>query len=184
MANVEHSSLTGSALHEPKGVSTAGSGTIYLADGAGSGSWESSHAFASLGSSTTSSAVVSGSLSPIGFTPVSTELSDFTYLTSPNFRIRYDGSAGLTTQISLITTVTTSTGGGGSHSVELFLCKNGTKIQGAKVKTIVDSEDRNVSLQALTTLATNDYIEIKADGNGSFSLDSSNIHLSILGISK
>lgn len=41
MANVAHASLTGSELHEPKGADTAGLGTVYVADGAGSGSWNS-----------------------------------------------------------------------------------------------------------------------------------------------
>lgn len=41
MANVAHSTLTGSELHEPKGANTAGLGTVYVADGAGSGSWSS-----------------------------------------------------------------------------------------------------------------------------------------------
>ena len=35
----QHSSLTGAELHEPKGVASASSGTVYLADGLGSGSW-------------------------------------------------------------------------------------------------------------------------------------------------
>lgn len=39
MANVSHASLTGSNLHEPKGVASAALGTVYVADGAGSGSW-------------------------------------------------------------------------------------------------------------------------------------------------
>lgn len=39
MANVKHSTLTGSDLHEPKGISTASTGDIYIADGAGSGEW-------------------------------------------------------------------------------------------------------------------------------------------------
>lgn len=34
-----HSALTGSDLHEPKGVAAALSGEAYIADGAGSGSW-------------------------------------------------------------------------------------------------------------------------------------------------
>ena len=33
MANVNHSTLTGSFLHEPKGVAAAGSGTVYIANG-------------------------------------------------------------------------------------------------------------------------------------------------------
>jgi hypothetical protein len=39
MANVEHNTLTGAALHEPKGVAAASANTVYAADGAGSGSW-------------------------------------------------------------------------------------------------------------------------------------------------
>lgn len=37
----EHSALTGSELHEPKGVAAATAGQVYEADGAGSGSWTS-----------------------------------------------------------------------------------------------------------------------------------------------
>lgn len=36
---VAHASLTGANLHEPKGVATAAINTIYIADGAGSGTW-------------------------------------------------------------------------------------------------------------------------------------------------
>lgn len=39
MADVAHATLTGADLHEPKGVATAASGTVYISDGAGSGSW-------------------------------------------------------------------------------------------------------------------------------------------------
>jgi hypothetical protein len=39
MANVQHSALTGSDLHEPKGASTATSGTTYVSNGSGSGTW-------------------------------------------------------------------------------------------------------------------------------------------------
>jgi hypothetical protein len=35
----EHSTLTGSSLHEPKGAASATSGQVYVADGAGSGTW-------------------------------------------------------------------------------------------------------------------------------------------------
>lgn len=39
MTTSVHSTLTGSDLHESKGVSTALSGTVYVANGAGSGAW-------------------------------------------------------------------------------------------------------------------------------------------------
>lgn len=41
MANVAHSTLTGAELHEPKGADTAALGTVYVANGSGSGSWNS-----------------------------------------------------------------------------------------------------------------------------------------------
>jgi hypothetical protein len=34
-----HSALTGTDLHEPKGVAAAATGKVYLSNGAGSGSW-------------------------------------------------------------------------------------------------------------------------------------------------
>ena len=41
MANIAHASLTGAELHEPKGADAAAIGEVYVADGAGSGSWAS-----------------------------------------------------------------------------------------------------------------------------------------------
>lgn len=39
MTTVAHSTLTGSDLHEPKGAAAASSGTVYVANGSGSGVW-------------------------------------------------------------------------------------------------------------------------------------------------
>lgn len=39
MANVQHSTLSGADLHEPKGAATAAAGEVYVADGAASGAW-------------------------------------------------------------------------------------------------------------------------------------------------
>ena len=40
MANVQHSAITDPNIHEPKGVSSAAAGKVYVANGSGSGSWE------------------------------------------------------------------------------------------------------------------------------------------------
>jgi len=40
----EHNLLTGSQLHEPKGAESAPAGTVYVADGLGSGAWSSEDA--------------------------------------------------------------------------------------------------------------------------------------------
>ena len=37
--SVEHSTLTGSDLHEPKGAAAANADEVYIANGAGSGTW-------------------------------------------------------------------------------------------------------------------------------------------------
>lgn len=41
----EHNTLTGSSLHEPKGVASATSGQVYVADGASSGAWTTIQAY-------------------------------------------------------------------------------------------------------------------------------------------
>lgn len=40
MANKEHNTITDPEIHEPKGVSTATVGQVYVANGAGSGAWQ------------------------------------------------------------------------------------------------------------------------------------------------
>ena len=40
MADIEHAQLPDELLHEPKGASTAAAGTVYVADGAGSGAFQ------------------------------------------------------------------------------------------------------------------------------------------------
>lgn len=37
---MDHANIPEAGLHEPKGASTAAAGTVYVSDGAGSGSWE------------------------------------------------------------------------------------------------------------------------------------------------
>ena len=181
MANVEHSALTGSALHEPKGVAAAGAGAVYLATGGGSGTWVSSHSYASLGMN---GGGIPASSTPtfLSITPSGPELSGFTHLTSPNFRVRYDGVPGLTTQIHFNAAVTSiNQGGGSSLNAAIILYKNGVAIPGAKT-TIRDLGA--IHLQALITLATNDYIEIKSSNSGGGSATTSAMQLSILGMSK
>lgn len=39
MADIEHKNIADANLHEPKGVAGASSGTVYVADGLGSGAW-------------------------------------------------------------------------------------------------------------------------------------------------
>lgn len=43
-----HSTLSGADLHEPKGIESASAGTVYVANGSGSGNWLSTYAYGSL----------------------------------------------------------------------------------------------------------------------------------------
>ena len=40
MPDIQHKNMTDPDLHEPKGIATASSGDVYVADGAGSGVWQ------------------------------------------------------------------------------------------------------------------------------------------------
>lgn len=40
MTTIQHNTLSGAEIHEPKGIAGAADGTSYIADGLGSGSWE------------------------------------------------------------------------------------------------------------------------------------------------
>lgn len=40
MADIQHGSITDPYLHEPKGASTAGANTVYVANGSGTGVWK------------------------------------------------------------------------------------------------------------------------------------------------
>lgn len=71
MSTVSHATLTGVDLHEPKGASTAASGTVYIANGAGSGSWGS----------------VATSLNFVGM------IADFALPTAPTGWLECDGTA-------------------------------------------------------------------------------------------
>lgn len=46
--SIQHAAITDPDIHEPKGASTANSGEVYVADGAGSGVWTPSSRFAEL----------------------------------------------------------------------------------------------------------------------------------------
>tara|TARA_R100000084_G_scaffold108987_1_gene73404 strand:- start:23114 stop:23725 length:612 start_codon:yes stop_codon:yes gene_type:complete len=63
LPTIQHSVLSGSEIHEPKGVDTASANQVYVADGAGSGTWmsvaELHHGIADYNDTSTSSTPVS-----------------------------------------------------------------------------------------------------------------------------
>lgn len=185
MANVNHNTLTDPYLHEPKGASTASSGEIYIADGAGSGSWTQGHRHVgghltfSTGSpyahSTTNSDTV---LNPT-FTLV--DNNGFTGLSSPNARIRYDGTESISTALTATFSIQQSSGT--SRNVEIVFYKNGVALAGSRViATAASGEWNQITTAFNATLATNDYIEVFTKADSAATINYASGYLRITGV--
>lgn len=163
MANINHNVLTDPYLHEPKGVSTALAGQVYVADGAASGDWVYHHRHVggyisfSTGSPYAHAATTSDSVLNPTYTLV--DNNGFTGLTSPNARIRYDGSNTISASLTASFSVRQTSGSG--KDVELVFYKNGSELTGSRIITSsTTAEWHNITISFNTTLATNDYIEV------------------------
>jgi len=189
MANVEHSSLTGSALHEPKGTATAASGSAYIANGLGSGTWQPIHRHLSAATSFNHSSPYAYSLDTdiaekfLSPSISASIVSGFTVVTSPNLRFQYNDATNLTALLNV--TMSSSQSTGSSKNVEWALFKNGTEIVGSRaIRTISSGSWGSISVTGLTALAQNDYIEIKTKASAdNVDVDYANIYVSIIGMS-
>ena len=122
MTNVAHASLTGSELHEPKGVSAAPLGTVYVANGAGSGSWEN-----------------------IGTSSFTGMIADFVAPVVPNGWLELDGSVISTSTFSgLYAVMTITTSGSRTNSSPVV-----TSIADTSQFRVVTSSSVQVSTQEL-----------------------------------
>lgn len=170
MANINHSALSDPYLHEPKGASTALPGQIYVADGAGSGDWvENSRAFSGyLTFSTTSTYNFTASTTDVVMNPTFNigVNNGFTGLSSPNARVRYDGSETIAASITLAFSFKQASGS--AREIQLSLFKNGVEVPGSRmVTTAVSGEWKALPIKSELNLSTNDYLEvfIKADAS-------------------
>ena len=183
MANVNHNTLTDPYLHEPKGVSTALAGQIYVANGAGSGTWvENSRIVGgyltfSTGSPYAHSATTSDTVLNPSFS-LSTN-NGFTGLSSPNARIRYDGTESIAATIDACFSIQQSSGT--SRQVQLAFYKNGSELVGSRmIATAASGTWDVITIKFDTLLSTNDYIEvfIKADASATINFASGYLRIS------
>jgi len=122
-----HSSLTGADLHEPKGAASATSGQVYVADGAGSGTWQKDEGtdVASTGEDANKVLTANGS-NGATWEAVDTTLIDSTGVDDKRVLVA-DGSGGVAWQelahggLYFVnrTTPVTITGSGGSSDVKV-----------------------------------------------------------------
>ena len=186
MANVNHSSLTDPYLHEPKGAASASSGDVYVADGAGSGSWTKSHAhingYLAFDSATPAyQHSVTTSFTALDPTFSTTNADGFTGQSSPNARLVYTDTGGLTAFCTFSFNFKNSSGT--DRNLETIFYKNGTAMNGGHIiNTATAGEWKTAVLTDTTSLATNDYIEIFVKADAAFTLDLSSASLIVHGV--
>lgn len=185
MVNVNHSTLTDPYLHEPKGVAAASNGSVYVANGSGSGSWVHAHHY--VGGYIPFDAVtpsyqhnVTATLSPLNPTFNISEISGFTAVSTPNARLQYTETESIAATINF--TMSLKNNSGSPKQVEFVIYKNGVAIGGAhNIQTAVSGEWATCVLVGQTTLSQNDYIEIWIKAGTAFVLDVASAYLTIAG---
>jgi hypothetical protein len=186
MANINHNTLTDPYLHEPKGISTALHGQIYVADGAGSGVWvENSRIFGGyLTFSTSSPYAHSVTTSDTVLNPsfFASTNNGFTGLSSPNARVRFDGSETINAAIDCVFSIQQSSGT--SRQVQMAIFKNGAELLGSRtIATATSGTWATIVLKGDTTLDTNDYLEVFIKADSSATINFASGYLRINGIS-
>ena len=185
MANVNHSTLTDPYLHEPKGVASAGAGTVYVANGSGSGNWYEKTRF--IGAHIAFDAAtpsyqhsVTTSDTILDPTFVVSASNGFTGESSPNARLKYTGTEDIDAQI--VFTISSKQTGGSNHDVEFAIFKNGVELGGSRtIRTISSGSWGSISVFGYTSFSTNDYLEIKVKGDASFTMDVASAFMSVMG---
>jgi hypothetical protein len=181
---VAHASLTDPNLHEPKGVATATSGQVYTASGAGSGTWTKPFKYVGVASSYSTGApyvhattVGDTVLNP---TVANLNVSSFTVQAAPNFRLRYDGTE--TFYGKMIWNVSVQHAAGANRDHQFVLYKNGIVIANSRmITTIPTATWTNITLMYDLSLATNDYVEVFAQGSAAYNASYAKVYASIEG---
>jgi hypothetical protein len=174
MATVQHSALTDPNIHEPKGVSSAAAGKVYVANGAGSGSWlyPSGHAYADMyitGSSTAqtlSAASAKAKLNPTGAWTANGFQAATIDATNGQITVATGGVYQLDFWMVFETAAVAS---GAAYNFHYAI--NGTpgtrKVYVKKTSNGVDT--LNVSAIGYATLAANDIFSMQVSGDGTSS---------------
>lgn len=158
--DVQHKDLTGAELHEPKGVDSASGGTVYVADGSGSGLWRT----LSMGDldisviqrvRTTNLAANNTLERVVDMTTTSVTLGSEITVSGANPSRLVFGRAGLALIYARVVY------GDQAGNRLAYLYKNGTKI--ANSHFCVDGKSDSILVPV--AVAANDYIEVVAELN-------------------
>ncbi len=162
MATVQHSTLSSSELHEPKGAATADANTVYVADGAGSGEWRTAPVgFCTYHATTTGLTLTAPQTFTLSNVPSQQFGVQKNFTNNGAGRLTYTGA--LTTSIKLQGTITCETKASNVDVVaEIFV--NGAPAFPAQFVSsgTVSGSAGNITLPLVgyVSLSTNDYVEI------------------------
>lgn len=184
MADIEHKNITEANLHEPKGVSTAANGQVYIADGNGSGQWATLTAtrITAQGSIEGNANGTSATTTPVvvnfgtSFVPDATRTSsEFTI--SNTGRLTYTGLPAVKGFVAVSVYASTTTGS--SQEYFFYLAKNGAVIDSSKSERAFTSSNPGAMLvNSVVTFNTNDYVELfvkKATGSDTITVVTSSL---------
>jgi len=184
MVNVNHSTLTDPYLHEPKGVATAQSGSIYVADGAGTGLWKIHHQV--IGAyipfdPVTPSYVHACTTSDTIINPVFSVSYNEGFAASSPARLSYTGTQSISTQITL--TLSTRNATSQNRNVIWSIYKNGVLLGGSQtIRTIAPVNWGSITVTGYTVLNQNDYIEVFSRADAACNVDYAAGFLTIVGL--
>jgi len=174
MANIQHSALTEPNLHEPKGVSTASSGKVYVANGSGSGAWQliAGHAYGDLyitGSSTSQTLAAASALAklnPTGAWTVNGYQNITPSAANGQFTIVQAGIYQLDFWV-VFETAAIASGSAYNFHYAVNSVASTRKVYTKKTSGAVDT--LHVSANGYVTLAANDVLSMYVGGDGTSS---------------
>ena len=170
---IQHNAITGSDLHEPKGIAGQAANKVYVSNGSNSGTWStisvSSLAlpkgkvyFYNTGSPYT--LAHSGSTAKVAPTTVASGLGSLV-TEATTARLTYTGTA--TTVLKLDFDVSLSQASGADRDIMVSVHRNGAVIAGSQsVVTSVTGDLVQMAGSCFYNAAQNDYFEIYAQNTG------------------
>jgi len=161
---IQHNTITGSDLHEPKGVAAAAANKVYVSDGSSSGTWKAINhyggAYLAYSESAPYTLATTTSDQVLNPTLVANELKNFTVTNTPNARITYTGTETIDAQ-SVITFSTQQESGSGKDA-EWAIFKDGTELAGTRsIRSLSSSDWGSITIFANTEMTTGQYLEVK-----------------------
>lgn len=180
-----HQNISDPYIHEPKGITTATAGSVYVANGSGSGSWIDAHSYINgyLSFDATTPAYVHSVTT--GYTPLNPVFSvgvvkNFSGSTTPNARLTYTGATTIIAKSTL--SLNFKNADSVDRELEMVFYKNGAPMNGGHtINTVVAGEWRTAILSDMVELTTNDYVEVFVKGSDTFDLDIASASLIITG---